>query len=41
MGENLTIWWQACKEFGQYEEKCSYNLPPIKRKKELLETFSG
>jgi predicted aldo/keto reductase-like oxidoreductase len=40
MGENLTIWWQACEECGQCEEKCPYNLPTIKRKKELLETFS-
>jgi len=40
MGENLTIWWQACEECGQCEEKCPYNLPTIKRKNELLEIFS-
>jgi predicted aldo/keto reductase-like oxidoreductase len=40
MGEKLTIWWQACEECGQCEEKCPYNLPTIKRKNELLEIFS-
>ena len=40
IGENLVIWWQACEECGQCEEKCPYNLPTIKRKNELLEMFS-
>ena len=40
MGTNLMIWWQACEECGQYEEKCPYNLPIIKRKNEMLEIFS-
>jgi len=41
MGKNLTIWWQACEECGQCEEKCPYNLPIIKRKNEMLEIFSN
>ena len=40
MGKNLMIWWQACEECGQCEEKCPYNLPIIKRKNELIEMFS-
>jgi len=40
-GENLMIWWQACDECGQCEEKCPYNLQIIKRKNEMLEIFSG
>jgi predicted aldo/keto reductase-like oxidoreductase len=40
LGENLMIWWQACEECGQCEEKCPYNLPTIKRKNELIEMFS-
>jgi len=40
IGENLLIWWQACEECGQCEEKCPYNLPTIKRKNELMEIFS-
>jgi hypothetical protein len=40
MGNNLMIWWQACEECGQCEEKCPYNLPIIKRKNELMEIFS-
>jgi len=40
IGENLMIWWQACEECGQCEEKCPYNLPTIKRKNELMELFS-
>jgi predicted aldo/keto reductase-like oxidoreductase len=39
MGKNLAIWWQACEECGQCEEKCPYNLPTIKRKNKLLELF--
>lgn len=41
MGKNLTIWWQACEECGQCEEKCPYDLPIIKRKNEMLEIFSN
>ena len=40
LGANLMIWWQACEECGQCEEKCPYNLPTIKRKNELMELFS-
>jgi hypothetical protein len=40
MGKNLMIWWQACEECGQCEDKCPYNLPIIKRKNEMLEIFS-
>ncbi len=40
MGKNLAIWWQACEECGQCEEKCPYDLPTIKRKDELLALFS-
>jgi hypothetical protein len=40
-GKSLLIWLQTCDECGQCEEKCPYNLPIIKRKKELLEIFSG
>ena len=40
MGKSLMIWWQACEECGQCEEKCPYNLPIIKRKNEMLEIFS-
>ncbi len=41
MGENLAIWWPACEECSQCEEKCPYNLPIIKRKNELIEMFSS
>ena len=40
MWRKLTVWWQACEECGQCEGKCPYNLPIVKRKKELLEIFS-
>ena len=40
MGKSLMLWWQACEECGQCEEKCPYNLPIIKRKNEMLEIFS-
>jgi len=40
MGTNLKIWWQACEECGQCEEKCPYNLQIIKRKNEMLEIFA-
>ena len=40
LGANLMIWWQACEECGQCEDKCPYNLPIIKRKNEMLEIFS-
>ena len=40
-GKNLMIWWQACEECGQCEEKCPYNLPTIKRKNELIDMFSN
>jgi predicted aldo/keto reductase-like oxidoreductase len=39
MGTNLKIWWQACEECGQCEEKCPYNLEIIKRKNEMLAIF--
>jgi NAD-dependent dihydropyrimidine dehydrogenase PreA subunit len=40
LGNNLMVWWQACVECGQCEEKCPYNLPIIKRKQELMHIFS-
>ena len=40
IGKNLMIWWQACEECGQCEDKCPYNLQIIKRKNEMLEIFS-
>jgi predicted aldo/keto reductase-like oxidoreductase len=40
-GGNLMLWWQACDECGQCEEKCPYNLQIIKRKNEMLEIFSA
>jgi hypothetical protein len=40
MGRNLMVWWQACEECGQCEKKCPYDLPTIKRKKDLMELFS-
>lgn len=41
MGRDMTIWWQACNECGQCQEKCPYDLPTIQRKNDLLELFSG
>ena len=41
MGRNLMVWWQACEECGQCEKKCPYDLPTIKRKKELMNMFAG
>jgi predicted aldo/keto reductase-like oxidoreductase len=40
LGTNLMVWWQACEECGQCEDKCPYNLPIIRRKNEMLEIFS-
>ena len=39
-GKNLLLWWQACSECGECEQKCPYDLPTIKRKNELMERFS-
>ncbi|RMF95865.1 MAG: aldo/keto reductase, partial [Candidatus Schekmanbacteria bacterium] len=38
--KNLSIWWQACTECGECEQKCPYDLPTIERKRELMEKFS-
>jgi predicted aldo/keto reductase-like oxidoreductase len=40
MGANVLPWLRACEECGQCEEKCPYHLPTVKRKKELVATFS-
>ncbi|MBI5376568.1 MAG: aldo/keto reductase [Candidatus Schekmanbacteria bacterium] len=39
-GNNLMLWWQACNECGQCEEKCPYDLPTIERKNDLMKLFS-
>jgi predicted aldo/keto reductase-like oxidoreductase len=39
LGETIIPWLMACEECGQCEEKCPYNLPTVKRKKELMEFF--
>lgn len=41
MGRNLMVWWQACEDCGQCEDKCPYNLQTIKRKNELMGMFAG
>ena len=40
LGETLLIWWQACSECGQCEEKCPYDLPTMQRRQELVDLFS-
>jgi hypothetical protein len=41
MGKNSMIWFQACEECGKCEERCPYDLPTIKRKRDLLKLFSN
>lgn len=41
MGRNLMVWWQACEDCGQCEDKCPYDLQTMKRKNELMEIFAG
>jgi len=41
VGKNLLVWLEACEECGTCEERCPYSLPTIKRKRELVEMFSG
>jgi uncharacterized protein len=40
MGKNLIPWLEACEECGACEAKCPYSLPTIRRKQELIRTFS-
>jgi predicted aldo/keto reductase-like oxidoreductase len=40
MGTDMMLWWQACEECGQCEDKCPYDLPTIKRKNDLIKLFS-
>jgi NAD-dependent dihydropyrimidine dehydrogenase PreA subunit len=40
MLNRMKVWWEACTECGQCEEKCPYNLQIIKRKNELMELLS-
>jgi NAD-dependent dihydropyrimidine dehydrogenase PreA subunit len=41
MGKNLMIWWEACEECGECEQKCPYDIPLIQRKKDLMKMFGG
>ena len=41
MGKNLMIWWEACEECGECEQKCPYDIQLIQRKKDLMKMFGG